>query len=561
MYSRYFGLKEEPFSIAPNPRYLFMSEQHREALGHLLYGVGVGGGFVLLTGEVGTGKTTICRSLLEQLPDTTDIAFILNPYQDAVEILATVCDELEIEYKDQNSSLRGLSMALYKFLLRNHARGRNTVLLIDEAQNLEPKVLELIRLLTNLETDSKKLLQIIFIGQPELKHKLAQPELRQLAQRITARFHMEPLSLEETRAYIRHRLHIAGLPVSQELFSAGIVKNVFNRSGGVPRLINVLCDRMLLGTYAQNKTAVDKATFNKAAKEVLGKKFSGRRALGNKFLGKVLPAETKPLWSVAAAVTGVALVFILGFLLFDQGEFDAASTLPIAALSDKSSAAQVHDAELQLSASSSVQTLNLRTYASESAALSQLFGSLGLPQLSGPSPCEATTGSGWQCRRMAVKNWQSFIDVNRPAVLRLVASDGTESYGVVSGLKGVSAQLLFEGQASSHALMTLGQTWTGEFAFIWQGPDGFNKPIAKGERSALVTWVADRFALLDGQNSGLSEGVYNDALARRVTLFQQQQGLDDDGIVGLNTLLKLNEALNRAHTLSAPLRIIAAEEG
>jgi len=559
MYSRYFGLKEEPFSIAPNPRYLFMSEQHREALGHLLYGVGVGGGFVLLTGEVGTGKTTICRSLLEQLPDTTDIAFILNPYQDAVEILASVCDELEIEYGGQNNSLRGLSMALYKFLLRNHAQGRNTVLLIDEAQNLEPKVLELIRLLTNLETDSKKLLQIIFIGQPELKHKLAQPELRQLAQRITARFHMEPLNLEETRAYIRHRLHVAGLPASQELFSPGIVRNVFKRSGGVPRLINVLCDRMLLGAYAQNKTTVDKATLNKAAEEVLGKKMPG----------KAPSAEAKSLWAVAAVAAGVMLALSVVFLLFDQGEFDGASAQAMAAhggksvagRSDEVMAGHVQDAEFQSSAFSPVQMVTLPVYATESAALSQLFNSLGLPQLSGPSPCEATAGSGWQCRRLAVKNWQSFIDVNRPAVLRLVASDGTESYGVVSSLKGVNAELLFEGQLSSHGLMALGQTWTGEFAFIWQGPDGFNKPIGKGDRSALVTWVADRFALLDGQSSGLSAGVYNEALATRVTLFQQQQGLDDDGIVGLNTLLKLNEALNRAHTLSAPLRTIAAEEG
>lgn len=546
MYSRYFGLKEEPFSIAPNPRYLFMSEQHREALGHLLYGVGVGGGFVLLTGEVGTGKTTICRSLLEQLPENTDIAFILNPYQDAVEILASICDELEIDYEGHGSSLRGLSMTLYKFLLRNHAQGRNTVLLIDEAQNLEPKILELIRLLTNLETDSKKLLQIIFIGQPELKEKLAQPELRQLAQRITARFHIEPLNLEETRAYIRHRLQVAGLPASQELFAPDIVKVVFNRSGGVPRLINVLCDRMLLGTYAQNKTTVDKATLNKAAEEVLGKE---------------VPAEKTPLWGFATAVGAVLVAFVV-FLLLDKGEPEdnyAASMTASAGVEGSPLVDSAQNAATRFSAP--LQTLNLPTYASESAALSQLFASLGLPELSGPAPCEATAGSGWQCRRLAVKNWQSFIDIDRPAVLRLVAGDGTESYGVVSSLKGVSAQLLFEGQLSSHALMALGQSWTGEFAFVWQGPDYFNKPFGKGDRGELVAWVADRFAILDGQESGLSDDVYNDALATRVTLFQQEQGLDEDGIVGLNTLLKLNEVLNRALTLSAPLRIVAAEEG
>lgn len=270
MYYRYFGLQEEPFSIAVNPKYLFMSARHRDALAHLLYGVGAGGGFILLTGEVGTGKTTINRCLLQQLPTETDIAIILNPALNADELLASACDELGISYEPGASSLKDLTDKLHAFLLENHGRGRNTVLLIDEAQHLQFDVLEQIRLLTNLETNTRKLLQIILVGQPELAVMLGKPELRQLSQRVTARYNLQPLNFEETAAYIRHRLQVAGLPANQELFPASVVKGIFRHTRGIPRLINVLCDRMLLGTYGHNKTRVDRNILRQAATEVLG---------------------------------------------------------------------------------------------------------------------------------------------------------------------------------------------------------------------------------------------------------------------------------------------------
>ena len=206
MYHPFFGLTEQPFSIAVNPRYLFMSDRHREALAHLLYGVGSGGGFVLLTGEVGTGKTTLNRCLLEQLPTDTDIAIVLNPALSATELLASVCDEFEIRYPSDTQSLKTLTDALHQFLLTNHAKGRQTVLMIDEAQHLDFDVLEQIRLLTNLETDEKKLLQIILTGQPELESMLGRPELRELKQRITARYQLTALDAHETTNYVRHRL-------------------------------------------------------------------------------------------------------------------------------------------------------------------------------------------------------------------------------------------------------------------------------------------------------------------------------------------------------------------
>lgn len=270
MYNDFFGLKETPFTIAPDPRYLFMSERHRDALAHLLYGIGAGGGFVLLTGEVGTGKTTVCRCLLEQLPANVRLAYILNPKLNAIELMATMCDELGIEYDPKESSLKTFTDLLSRRLLDNHEQGLNTVLMIDEAQNLSVEVLEQIRLLTNLETNQKKLLQIILIGQPELQELLAKKELRQLAQRITARYHLRPLSLNETKSYLEHRLRIAG--VMRPVFKGKAIKLIHKASGGIPRLINVISDRAMLGAFAENLHHVDVRTVNKAVAEVLGEK-------------------------------------------------------------------------------------------------------------------------------------------------------------------------------------------------------------------------------------------------------------------------------------------------
>lgn len=272
MYQNFFGLHEKPFSIAPDPRYLYMTDQHREALAHLLFGIGDEGGFILLTGDIGTGKTTICRSLLNQLPDNVDIAFIVNPRVSVDELLESICDELGIVYKE-HSSVKALVDKLNGFLLESYARGRNTILIIDEAQNLSDEVLEQLRLLTNLETSEKKLLQLILLGQPELNDKLAQSNLTQLAQRITARFHLQPLTAEETNAYIAHRLHVAGF--RGELFSRAALKHIHLQSGGVPRLVNVICDRAMLGAYTHDCMQIEYPIVLAACEEVLGSERSG----------------------------------------------------------------------------------------------------------------------------------------------------------------------------------------------------------------------------------------------------------------------------------------------
>ena len=270
MYLEYFGLKEAPFSIAPDPRYLYMSEQHREALAHLVYGVNSDNGFILLTGDVGTGKTTICRCLLDQMQENCDTAFILNPKMTAEELLATICDELGISYPEGNISRKLFIDRINTYLLDANARGRRTILIIEEAQNLGLDLLEQVRLLTNLETNRRKLLQIIMLGQPELRELLSRPDLMQLSQRITARYHLYPLSKREVGTYVTHRLAVAG--VIKKLFPQRTIDRLYRLSGGIPRLINIICDRALLGAYVQGKDAVDRSTLVQAAAEVSGKR-------------------------------------------------------------------------------------------------------------------------------------------------------------------------------------------------------------------------------------------------------------------------------------------------
>ena len=265
MYKDYFGLTELPFSIAPDPSYLYLSDKHREALAHLIYGVGDQGGFVVLTGEVGTGKTTICRSVLQQLPDNANIAFIINPRQSVNQLLQSIFNELSIPYREGMTS-KAMVDRLNGYLLGAHSEGRNTILIIDEAQNLSVDILEQLRLLTNLETDEKKLLQLVLLGQPELCELLARPDLRQLSQRVTARFHLSPLSKAEVAEYIQHRLSVA--KCHNDIFTSSAINKIYKLSGGVPRLINLLCDRSMLGVFANNQSIVDAKVVQNASKEI-----------------------------------------------------------------------------------------------------------------------------------------------------------------------------------------------------------------------------------------------------------------------------------------------------
>ncbi len=514
MYYRYFGLKEEPFSIAVNPRYLFMSARHRDALAHLLYGVGAGGGFILLTGEVGTGKTTINRCLLEQLPDNTDIAIILNPALNADELLATVCDELGIEY-GRDATLKDLTDRLHGFLLQNYRQDRNTVLLIDEAQHLQFEVLEQIRLLTNLETNTRKLLQIILVGQPELTAMLAKPELRQLSQRITARYNLQPLNQGETDAYIRHRLQVAGLPANQELFPSRVVREIFRATRGIPRLINVVCDRVLLGSYGQNESRVSMKMLRQALREVMGDE----------------PLQRSGSWRWALAAVMLLVAAVPAWYFF--GSELAARIAPV------TNAAPLARAPATVPAAPQVLPAIPGLVETRQAALQELASHQGLAPTTG-SICPALASQGWRCESLDAGSWEELLEFDRPAVLTLVSPARFVSYAVLVAVEddhGVLRSGLGEQRVP---LSVIGPQWRGDFELIWQPPGDYAGPVSLGDSGPVVAWLAQAFASLDGQSQPLAGEEFNAALEARVRLFQRQFKLRDDGVVGLKTLLKLN---------------------
>lgn len=539
MYQEFFGLQEKAFSIAVNPRYLYMSDQHREALAHLLYGIQVGG-FVMLTGEVGTGKTTIIRCLLEQLPEDTDIAIILNPMASAPELLSTICDELGIEHNHKTDSVKSLVDALYRYLLDSHERGRKTVLLIDEAQLLHPKLLEQIRLLTNLETTTEKLLQIILVGQPELKKMLERASLRQLSQRITARFHLEALSLEETSAYIAHRLQVAGLRDNRNPFTPALVRRVHEFSGGIPRLINVICERMLMGAYGKNTHTIDDEVFRLAAAEVSGKPveiFSR-------------PEKSLQLAPIAvAALLGLATVGAIGFFAWQP----APQTSVLATSSPVESSSAVVSSQAFSSHSASAVAVETaatltRYYNEADQAFAQLvsFNSIASREHT-YNGCIAE--GGYVCERVRLQTWNDLREINRPLVMTLVTADRKQVYVTLVGLSDDQALLQDETGAFVVPWSQLAQLWNGQVNYIWQRPPAYERAVVPGERSLTVRWLALQFAQLDGQEQPLTRDTFTPVLKKRVEMFQARQGLHADGIAGAQTLRKLNEVLGFDKTL------------
>lgn len=524
MYYSFFGLRESAFSIAVNPRYLYMSDQHREALAHLLYGI-QHGGFVMLTGEVGTGKTTLVRSLLEQLPENTDLAIILNPMASAPELLASICDELNVTYIGDDLTLKYLTDSLNIFLLRNHTQGRKTILLIDEAQLLEISVLEQIRLLTNLETTTDKLLQIILIGQPELKDLLETPELRQLSQRIMARFHLQALTLEETDAYIAHRLQIAGLENNPNPFPLDMIKLIHQHSGGIPRLINVIAERLLLGAYAQQKKVVDKVIFDQAIQEVTGKNTAS------------MSKNSKATKAVFQGVVVLFLILLIGF--FNKSEVLLGK--PEIQSSSSSSSSSVSSASISSSGSSVIAVKEYVAYQLEKpAAESLLMNFSGESIFDSNSPCSIQPGQNHRCQKLQLSTWNQLAELNRPGLLTLVDANKKAFYLLLTGLN--SDQLLVRNHQQEKILLwnDVAPLWNGEFTFVWNSPAGFDLDLQIGDQSPVVTWVAEQFAMLDKQPKALTELIFTENLKKRLQLFQSSYGLEANGFIDKPSLQQLN---------------------
>lgn len=528
MYDEFFGLTETPFSIAPDPRFLYMSERHREALAHLLYGISTDGGFVLLSGEVGTGKTTISRCLLDQVPGNANIAMILNPKLMAGELLATICDEFGIEYPEGNTSIKVFVDAINKFLLANHANGRKTVVMIEESQNLKPEVLEQLRLLTNLETHQRKLLQIIMIGQPELLDLLARPELRQLEQRVTARYHLMPLSLQDTADYVRHRLSVAGVKIP--VFSPAMLKKVHKLTGGIPRKINLLCDRAMLGAYARNQHHVDAKVLRQAALEVFGDE------------DHIPQNQSRKRWWV---IGGLAAIMIGGGIAATQYMHNG--FINIGAHKKSSTVAQ-SSAQSGLSK----QSLNLMdsklVAGNPTAAYTSLFAAWHLKYPgNGTDPCEFAQNNGLAC--LTKENdfkelaFQELTGLNRPAVVELKNQRGKNVYATFSELDDKSAILKAAQETYHIALDDLLKRWTGSYTLLWRVPPHFSGAIKPGTEGPDVDWLAQQMANITGKPKSVS---YDDGLKQQVRTFQSSVRLLSDGIAGIHTLIHINTATDHS---------------
>ena len=540
MYHPFFGLTEQPFSIAVNPRYLFMSDRHREALAHLLYGVGSGGGFVLLTGEVGTGKTTLNRCLLEQLPANTDIAIVLNPALSATELLASVCDEFEIRYPSETQSLKTLTDALHRFLLANHAKDRQTELMIDEAQHLDFDVLEQIRLLTNLETDEKKLLQIILTGQPELESMLERPELRQLNQRITARYQLTALDAQETQSYVRHRLSISGLTGGRSLFTPSALRRIFKLTGGIPRLINLLCDRAMMGAYGRNEPEVSAAIVRQAAQEVFG----GNAPPTVKQLRTSRTANPRTVtW--AFGILSAVLAGLLAYYVLVTEPVTVSEGIRLA----ESPLADATGLESATVTPASVLPDWLVSLGAAESALWTLWRDAPLPG----SACDAPVTDGLRCEFANSDTWDAILELNRPVILELQRPNRFAAATVLLSV-GEEVATVFTGAVVCDVPLTaVADRWQGRFRYFWVSPPGWTGPLRIGDRGAVVAHVVGEFARLDGLPAPPLT-TFTEALEARVKVFQAGVGLRVDGVIGVRTLQALHDKLGDGLSSARALR-------
>jgi general secretion pathway protein A len=563
MYNKYFGLIENPFALTPDPRFLFMSHRHKEALAHLLYGMGEMGSFVLLTGEVGTGKTTLCRSLLEQVPEGVEVALVLNPKQTALELVGSVCDELDVSYPVGTESLKVLVDQLNLHLLETHSRGGRTVLIIDEAQNLSTDVLEQVRLLTNLETTKQKLLQILLIGQPELQDMMARPELRQLGQRITARYHLNPLLANETSAYVQHRLEVVGC--KRELFSKAALRKVHRLSGGVPRLINIICDRALLGAYAKKLDRIDPGLVRRSASEVMG-----------------LGWQLRHRWLIRGVLVVLVLMLLgagwkflpwpnlLGDVLETRKGIKTAGQAPEIEQKAKDVSPEPRPGPKEtkkeaIVASEPVPKKVLPEGVVGPANLGRLLRSGSIKsdretafltlfrnwhlEWAGPSaipPCEYASKAALRCLK-GKGTWTNLCHLNRPAVLELIDNGQVRHYVVAAFLEDGNVTLDLGSERVTVPRTDVEPYWFGDFTIVWRPLPSGSILLREGDKGSDVLWLR---ALLDGvegvtpgSGAKLANPLFDADLKMRVMNFQRSHSISPDGMVGEQTIIQLNTAM------------------
>jgi len=558
MYTQYFGLKENPFALSPDPRYLYLSQRHQDALAHLMYGITGGGGFVQLTGEVGTGKTLMIRAMLLRLPDTVDVALVLYPFLSVRDFMIALCDDLKIKRPAENS-LKTLIDTLNTFLLENHAKGRRTVLIVDEAHRLNREVLEQIRLLTNLETTKEKLLQIVLVGQPELNSVLSRPDMRQLAQRVTARYNLQALLPAETRAYVRHRCQVAGAETS--LFRPFALYWVHWLTGGVPRLVNILCDRSLLAAYARSKTRVGVNIVRAAAREVeTGVRVRSRWWVAASLLVLALGAGAFGAWQLKPELVTSFIGSSLT-IFEDKAKIVSSDTAknPVTGSQKSSPAVSDNATASGVPVPNSPDTPSLAKILADPAiptdtdsAFSVLFTLWGYDyaKLSGATGCERAAQVGLRCL-FESGTWSNLRQLNRPAIVELVDETGLRHHLPVERLTGERVTLLLMGKRYELPLGDVGRLWFGKYLALWSPPEYGEQMVRRGMRGAPVVWVRDslkRYGL--PRNTQPTSELFDSELETQVKEFQRRHQLQDDGLVGKMTLVYLS---NYSGNASAPV--------
>jgi len=536
MYNEYFGLKENPFALSPDPRYLYLSQRHQDALAHLMYGITGGGGFVLLSGEVGTGKTLMIRALLQRLPENVDLALVLYPFLTVREFMLALCDDLKLD-RPKEPTLKALIDTLNGFLLENHARGRRTVLIVDEAHRLNREVLEQIRLLTNLETTKEKLLQIVLVGQPELNDVLAQPEMRQLTQRITARYDLQPLNAREARGYILHRCKVAGARAS--LFTTLALWRIQRAAKGVPRLLNILCDRALLAAYARGRHRVGASQVTAAAREMdTGSHSSGRRIVLTVMLALLSLVGTALWWGME--VQHPWLEFLKNKVAVSVEQSDNAVTPPP---ETAGSAGQTNVAPATPPAPDLLETLASKDIPTDTTtAFTLLFTRWGLRygDYTGNTGCDRALRAGLRCL-FESGTWNNLRLLNRPAILELVDPKGQRHHVLVSRLTEERVMLEFPGKSLEFALNDMNRAWFGKYLALWSPPDIGEATILRGQRGKRVAWVRDVLAQFGlARTTQQQSDVFDAELDGLVREFQRRHQLQDDGIVGKMSLIYLS---------------------
>ncbi|MBD8512676.1 AAA family ATPase [Photobacterium sp. CAU 1568] len=534
MYKAFFGLTEAPFSIVPSARFLYLSDRHREALNHMLAGLTDGGGFGLLTGEVGTGKTTVLRALLSKLGEETQVAVVLNPALSAHELLESICDELGLQASPQDS-YKILTDRLYGHLKANDQAGRHTLLLVDEAQHLLPDVLEQLRLLTNLENDQRKLLKVVLAGQPELQQLLQQPGLRQLAQRITSRYHLLPLTEVEVAAYVRFRLDQVGC--AHQIFSPQALKTLARVCGGIPRQINLVCDKALQLACRDSRYQINPEHIKQASELALGWAVaqpaqvagSSRNRLGWTIAAILAPAL------IAAGYWGGGWVAEnkLGAVVQETAVVSAPAASGHSPETDQAQALTALEKRWQAV---------LALQPTERQAMQTLYQLWGYEVSPSQANCLSSTRIGLTCQQSKGDLAQLSL-INRPAILPLTNDDGDSFYAVLYALWPGEAELMLGGERLRVSREWLQAHWQQDYTLMWRPPMGESTSIRYGQQGSRVAWLDQQLNRLLGE-PGVASRDFDQSVLDKLRRFQQAQGLYADGIAGPMTLMVLDTALS-----------------